>query len=431
MRTTLRLQLSCLVGFYKTVSFAFAIICIAFRCNSQVLTFNNSGWNGDVIAEFSPSPSSTSIVVDGPGNYVYFNNNYPGANSRGLPSNGATTAFTGIPFQLRPANVNNVLQLATTNSSGTLTLSTPTTMNEAYILACVGSGSTTMRVSATYTDNTTAVWTNSVSVADWFNGSNAAYTCGGRIIRSNSASISGTLNNPRIYGYQVTNPQPSKTVVSFTFTKLTSSGWLNIFGASKNNPDSDGDGTPDVNDGCPSDPNKITPGLCGCGIADTDTDVDGTPDCNDSCPNDPGKIVPGICGCGVADTDFDNDGIPACNDCNDNNASISNILTYTYDGLCYPTLNDALAAVPQGTPGTVMINNDVDPGTISNIPEDVTVTVAANYCWTNSASLTVRGTIQMQSGALLKNVSGGVIKGTGIINGNLQNVGGTVSPGIE
>ncbi len=34
-------------------------------------------------------------------------------------------------------------------------------------------------------------------------------------------------------------------------------------------------------DYCPSDPVKIDPGICGCGVADTDTDSDGTPDCND------------------------------------------------------------------------------------------------------------------------------------------------------
>ncbi|WP_303722270.1 S8 family serine peptidase, partial [Malonomonas rubra] len=34
-------------------------------------------------------------------------------------------------------------------------------------------------------------------------------------------------------------------------------------------------------DNCPSDPLKIEPGYCGCGVADADTDGDGTLDCND------------------------------------------------------------------------------------------------------------------------------------------------------
>ena len=78
--------------------------------------------------------------------------------------------------------------------------------------------------------------------------------------------------------------------------------------------DSDGDGVGDCDDGCPNDPNKTSPGACGCGVADTDSDGDGTPNCNDGCPSDPNKIAPGVCGCGVADTDSDGDGVADCND---------------------------------------------------------------------------------------------------------------------
>lgn len=44
-------------------------------------------------------------------------------------------------------------------------------------------------------------------------------------------------------------------------------------------PDEDGDGTIDACDGCPADPMKIEPGICGCGVADTDEDGDGVADC--------------------------------------------------------------------------------------------------------------------------------------------------------
>jgi hypothetical protein len=113
-------------------------------------------------------------------------------------------------------------------------------------------------------------------------------------------------------------------------------------------------------DGCPSDPNKQAPGVCGCGVADVattyyaDVDGDGFGDpansqagftCSvpagfvtnntDGCPADPNKQAPGVCGCGVADTDTDNDGLADCVDpcpagpnpgasCNDNNACTIN-----------------------------------------------------------------------------------------------------------
>jgi hypothetical protein len=49
-------------------------------------------------------------------------------------------------------------------------------------------------------------------------------------------------------------------------------------------PDTDGDGVDDCNDGCPLDPNKIVPGVCGCGVPDVDFDGDGHMDCVDNCP---------------------------------------------------------------------------------------------------------------------------------------------------
>ena len=78
--------------------------------------------------------------------------------------------------------------------------------------------------------------------------------------------------------------------------------------------DTDNDGKDDTEDGCPNDPDKIQPGICGCGIAETDSDKDGTPDCTDKCPNDSNKIEPGTCGCGEEDRDRDNDGTPDCED---------------------------------------------------------------------------------------------------------------------
>jgi hypothetical protein len=78
--------------------------------------------------------------------------------------------------------------------------------------------------------------------------------------------------------------------------------------------DSDGDGTADCLDGCPLDPLKLAPGVCGCGVPDVDSDGDGTADCHDECPIDPVKTAPGQCGCGVPETDSDGDGTADCLD---------------------------------------------------------------------------------------------------------------------
>lgn len=67
-------------------------------------------------------------------------------------------------------------------------------------------------------------------------------------------------------------------------------------------------------DECPEDPNKETPGVCGCGTADTDADGDGAADCQDECPADADKLEAGLCGCGMPDADSDGDGAADCQD---------------------------------------------------------------------------------------------------------------------
>ncbi|MBF0107333.1 MAG: hypothetical protein HQM16_18635, partial [Deltaproteobacteria bacterium] len=72
--------------------------------------------------------------------------------------------------------------------------------------------------------------------------------------------------------------------------------------------DADSDGLSSCEgDQCDNDPNKTTPGTCGCGVADTDTDGDGTPDCNEQCDNEPALTTPDPAGetCNNIDDDCD------------------------------------------------------------------------------------------------------------------------------
>jgi len=54
-------------------------------------------------------------------------------------------------------------------------------------------------------------------------------------------------------------------------------------------------------DECP-DSVKTVPGQCGCDEPDGDKDGDGVLDCMDACPSDPNKLLSGSCGCGVAES---------------------------------------------------------------------------------------------------------------------------------
>ena len=78
--------------------------------------------------------------------------------------------------------------------------------------------------------------------------------------------------------------------------------------------DSDADGTLDCEDGCPQNPQKTAARTCGCDTPDTDSDSDGSADCVDACPRDPNKTSVGVCGCGTSDGDQDGDGTADCVD---------------------------------------------------------------------------------------------------------------------
>jgi hypothetical protein len=108
--------------------------------------------------------------------------------------------------------------------------------------------------------------------------------------------------------------------------------------------DSDGDGTPNCIDQCSNDPLKVLPGACGCGVANTDSDSDGTPNCLDQCPSDAGKTSPGVCGCGTADTDSNGNGVPDCNDI-DSAAQCTRTDVQGYINALSTTLNEQQAQV--------------------------------------------------------------------------------------
>jgi hypothetical protein len=93
--------------------------------------------------------------------------------------------------------------------------------------------------------------------------------------------------------------------------------------------DFDGDGLSDCQDACPTDQAKTTPGVCGCGVAETDSDSDGVPDCVDQCPRNPSKTAPGQCGC-------DGQGAAAGTPCSDGICSglVAGALTCDGAGSC-------------------------------------------------------------------------------------------------
>ena len=97
--------------------------------------------------------------------------------------------------------------------------------------------------------------------------------------------------------------------------------------ANANQADADGDGDGDACDNCPNTANSDQANIDGdangdacdncSSVANSDqanADGDSVGDACDGCPNDPNKTSPGACGCGTPDTDANGNGVPDCNE---------------------------------------------------------------------------------------------------------------------
>lgn len=114
-------------------------------------------------------------------------------------------------------------------------------------------------------------------------------------------------------------------------------------------------GPDDGGDLCPDDPDKTSPGTCGCGSPDDDSDGDGFFDCLDGCPSDPAKEDPGACGCGFADVDSDDDGAFVCDDCDDSDPQRGPSSTEVCDGVdqdCDELVDEGLSCANGCADGT-------------------------------------------------------------------------------
>ncbi len=215
--------------------------------------------------------------------------------------------------------------------AGEETILSGTTSFTGTVNAPVGAvnGATRMRVRLTYSSGMAPCGTASYGETEDY----TVVVSGGGTALTYSWDNAGTLSSSTIdnpVATPVSTTTYTVTVTNAAGCSVTGSATVNVAVVDDGDPctvdacvngvathtyvDTDGDLTCDALDGCPNDPNKIAPGVCGCGTPDVDTDGDLTLDCNDGCPNDPNKIAPGACGCGVADTDSDGDLTADCND---------------------------------------------------------------------------------------------------------------------
>jgi hypothetical protein len=212
------------------------------------------------------------------------------------------------------------------NAAGVITGAT----SAAYTATTTGSYTVTVMngSNCSATSTATSVTVNAVPTAMITTTTSTTFCTGGSVLLTSSTGSSYKWNNAAGVIAGATNSTYTATVAgSYTVTVTNANNCsatstattVTVSAALVWYQDADGDGKGDpgvtqtsciqptgyvsmAGDGCPSDPNKIAPGVCGCGNLETDTDGDGTPDC--------------------VDTDDDNDGVPDTTDCAPLNASI-------------------------------------------------------------------------------------------------------------
>lgn len=187
---------------------------LAWQVNAQSYTpITLSGFNADVIANGSGSATaSTSNGVDNSDfafvaqNFVNPSGQSPAAGTA-LPNNGtissAITTTNGLTFQLASYTGNNSRRIAS-GASGTVTLSTPISANDLYILLTpvAYSGTCTATITVNFTDGTNQVFSG-ISLNNWYNSSGAAYSGTSRVNRTTNV-IDVQTGGPKMFQQKLT-----------------------------------------------------------------------------------------------------------------------------------------------------------------------------------------------------------------------------------
>ena len=198
-----------------------------------------TGFNQDVIANgnnnhsANPPALSTTTTVDAPNGYYFYDASYSYNGTTfpatSLPVNGqvVSSSITGLLYQLQSATASNVLQLrgggaAGTSLTGTLTLTTPQSGTEIYLLGVSGNGASTITAVVHFDDGSSQTFTN-ITVKDWFNGTPYSQGGFGRVSSSGFDAGAPGGNNPRMYDLPlVLSPTNyNKLVDSITVTNTT------------------------------------------------------------------------------------------------------------------------------------------------------------------------------------------------------------------
>ncbi|WP_460502935.1 hypothetical protein, partial [Hymenobacter agri] len=204
-----------------------------------------TGFTADIVANGTGTVmSSTTADMDGGGvnsRFAFVAPNFvnpAGASpTSALPATGLinSAVTAGLSFQLASYSANNSLRLPpAATGAGTLTLATPQSAGDVYLLGASGNGASTMTATVNFSDGTTQAFTG-ITVGDWFGGTPFAIQGISRVNYDND-NIENSTTDPRLYQYRLAllPANYSKTIQSITVAKTSTAGSLNIMAVSVN-----------------------------------------------------------------------------------------------------------------------------------------------------------------------------------------------------
>lgn len=180
----------------------FTLSFIAFIASVSAQTYapiTTTGYTLDAVAENTTALSTTGGAIDG-SNYILYSAAYGaiyGGNATGLPNNGSIVNGSRS-YQLQSYTGPNML-FVPAFTSDSIIFTTPAPYPSLSLLAFATEGSGTFDAKVRLSDGTTEVF-SSLSLADWFTGTNTVITGFDRATRTSGTPANiGSAGNPRMY----------------------------------------------------------------------------------------------------------------------------------------------------------------------------------------------------------------------------------------
>ncbi|HWQ93729.1 MAG TPA: glycoside hydrolase family 76 protein, partial [Clostridia bacterium] len=184
--------------------------------NHQPVPLQPGSFNRDVIVESNapapplPGAFTTGAMDGGSANsgktfYETGYNTNAGAASTGLPLAGSTftsATYSDHQFRMAPSySANNAALLNSSVTSATLTLASPSACSGLSFLVAGGGGSGVVRATVFHQDG--SAQTNLLSIPDWFNSGNRAWTANGRVDVQSFVFDYVNAGNPRLFSVDI------------------------------------------------------------------------------------------------------------------------------------------------------------------------------------------------------------------------------------